>query len=97
MAPLAPRRAGAPPFAAAAAGGCAEYGFSTGVSPAAEKSLRESIQKEFDLMVRDFDALDGLQGVLERYLEAADPRRDAALEAARADQIQFLNYWRMQL
>ncbi|MBT5367652.1 MAG: hypothetical protein HOL05_06395, partial [Nitrospinaceae bacterium] len=39
--------------------GCAEYGFDTGASPAAAKSLIKSITKEFDLMVHDFDALDG--------------------------------------
>ncbi len=43
---------------AAAMGGCAEYGFNTSISSAAAKSLKESIQKEFDLMVQDFDALD---------------------------------------
>jgi len=39
--------------------GCAQYGFDTGASPAAANSLIKSITKEFDLMVQDFDALDG--------------------------------------
>ena len=39
--------------------GCAEYGFDTGASPEAAKHLIKSITKEFDLMVQDFDALDG--------------------------------------
>ena len=44
---------------AAMIGGCAEYGFKASVNPASEKILQKSIQKEFDLLVRDFDSLDG--------------------------------------
>jgi hypothetical protein len=45
-------------FLAGALAGCAEYGFDTGASPTAADHLIKSIKKEFDLMVRDFDALD---------------------------------------
>lgn len=39
-------------------GGCAEYGFKTSANPVSAKILQKSIQKEFDLLIRDFDSKD---------------------------------------
>ncbi len=40
----------------------------------------------------DFDTLGGLPGVLERYLDPTDPRRQLAIRAAREGTIQFMEY-----
>ena len=40
-------------------GGCAAYGYGTAARPAAVRDLQQSIEKEFDLLVKDFDAADG--------------------------------------
>ncbi len=51
-----------------------------------------SMSSIFSWYRSDFDSMDGLSGVLERYLDADDPRRAQALEAARASRILFLAY-----
>ncbi len=46
----------------------------------------------FSWYATDFEAMGGLPGVLNRFLAHDDPRRPAALAAARAGQIQFMPY-----
>ena len=61
-----------------------------GLSIAADGTVR--LSSIFDWYRDDFEAIGGLPGVLERYLDEDDPRREAALFAARKGGIEFMTY-----
>lgn len=50
------------------------------------------MSKIFDWYGKDFEAMGGLAGVIEKYVPSEDPRKRRALEAARNGEIKFMDY-----